>query len=171
MVHWKNGRRPGDRFAQGMAFNIDAQNARRQKQTLKVVCAVLLVICIVLGICLITKDTSGTHTHALIRQRINNAFSAAADEVTHMASGVSSTSASRLGKVRQYIYLADQMNQLSLSMGGEAARFLPDSMISVLYGDIDKLDAQIQASSSSTLDARTELAAHIAAAQKYMSGE
>ncbi len=145
-------------------------NLRLQRRVLTILCAVLLIATAVLAVTGIRNSGYRGQAEAQIRQRMISASAAAIDEINRMNSIVTSNTPARLAKVRQYVYLIDQLNSLSMSLnGGEAGRRIADDVFTALYNDLDSLDTTIQANKSSTQDGRTFLLGHLELLQKTLT--
>lgn len=147
-------------------------NWRLQRRVLSILCAVLLVAAVALTVIAIRNSAYRSQSETQLRQRMLNAAAAAIDEVNRMNSIVTSTTPARLAKVRQYVYLTEQLNSLSMALnGGERGRLARADAFTALYADLDGLDSTIQAAKSSTQDGRTTLLAHLVMLQNDLTGQ
>ena len=145
-------------------------NLRLQRRVLTILCAVLLIATAVLAVTGIRNSGYRRQAETQIHQRMISASTAAIDEVNRMNSIVTSNTPARLAKVRQYVYLIDQLNNLSMTLnGGEAGRLVEADVFTALYADLDSLDSIIQANKSSTQDGRAFLLGHLELMQKGLS--
>ena len=157
-------------YRKSQKVHLNVTDMRLQRRVLLAVCAVLLIVSIVLGVVSVRSATYRGRAEAQFNQRIISAVSSAVDEVNRMSGIVTSNTPSRLARVRQYVYYMEQLNALSIALGGEGRRLAPDEAFTALYSDLDSFEAQIQAATSSTLDTRTTLLAHLKTLQDILTG-
>lgn len=146
-------------------------NNRRRYRIVLVLCAVFMIATIVLACTVGGNSAFRTKTNAQLQQRTLNAVSSAIDEVNRMGGLVTSNTNSRLAKVRQYVYLAEQLNNLAVTLSGEGARMAPPDAFTAIYNALDTYEAQTQAATTSTLDIRTLLLSHLTQLQTILLGE
>ena len=104
-----------------------------------------------------------------LRQRVYGACTSAIDEVNRLGSIVTSSAASRIGRVRQYIFYMEQLNSITVALDGKGASMVPDDVFPTLYSDLETLEELILQSTSPTLDARTTLLNHLQTLQAYLN--
>ena len=147
-------------------IHLSAADLRFQRQVLLIVCAVLIVALIALGIIAVRNAGYQGRVRVQLNQRMYSASVSAMDEVNRMGGIITSNAPARLGRVRQYIYYMEQLNSMSISLaGGESGRLVQDDAFVALYQDLENFENVLQQSTSSTLDARTILTAHLTALQ------
>lgn len=147
-------------------------NWRLQRRVLAGLCVLLLAGVVILGVLAVRNAHFRRQTQTQISQRILSAVAAAIDETNRMSSIITSNTPARLARVRQYVYHAEQMNNLNMVLqGGEGGRLAPAEAFIALYQDLDSLESIIQASTSSTQDGRTALLAHLVMLEEYMNGK
>ena len=151
---------------------MNSGDLRLQRRVLLALCALLLIAAVVLGITALRNNAYRGRTETQLGQRMASAAASAVDEVNRMSGVVTSSTSARLARVRQYVYLMEQLNALSMALsGGESGRLAPDAAFVALYSDLDTFEAQTQTSTSSTLDTRTLLLAHLTELQRIVTGQ
>lgn len=149
---------------------MNSGDLRLQRRVLLILCALLLIVSIVMTALTARNNVFRANTEQQLAQRMQIAVSAAIDEANRIRSVTSDTSA-RLAKVRQYVYLMQQLNDLSMNLhGGEGGRLAPSQNFADLIGDLDAFEAQIQAATSPTMDIWTSLSEHLTALQQKLAG-
>lgn len=152
--------------------NVNNGNMRLQRRVLAILCAVLLIAVAALTFVTIRNSSYRTQSEIQLRQRMISAVASAIDEVNRMNSIVTSNTPARLARVRQYVYLMEQLNSLSMTLnGGEAGRLAESDAFTALFNDLDSLDTTIQAAKSTTQDGRTALLAHLVLLQNSLNGQ
>ncbi len=146
-------------------------NNRRRYRIVLLACLVLLITTLVLAFTVGTNSAFRKNTNNQLRQRTVNSISSAIDEVNRMGGIVTSNMSSRLARVRQYVYLAEQMNSMAISLSGEGARMAPTEAFTAIYNDLDTFEAQLSAATASTHDTRTLLLSHLTQLQQILTGE
>lgn len=147
-------------------------NLRLQRRVLCILCVLLLAAVAVLSVIAIRSMAYRRQANAQLTQRMISAVASAIDEVNRMDSIVTSNTPSRLSRVRQYVYHMEQLNSMSMTLGGgERGRMAPSDAFTALYADLDSLDSVIQAAKTSTQDGRTALLAHLVMLQNYLTGQ
>ena len=149
-------------------MQLTSAELRLQRRVLLIACAVLLAAAITFGV--LYFPASGYHgqVQVQVRQRLYSACNSAIDEVNRLGSIVTSSAASRIGRVRQYIYYMEQLNSIMVSLDGKGASLVPDDVFPTLYTDLQTLEELILQSTSPTLDARTTLQTHLQTLQTYL---
>lgn len=143
-------------------------NNRRRYRIVLLLCLIFMVSTIVLACTVGGNSIFRSKTNAQLEQRTVNAISSAIEEVNRMGGLVTSNTASRLAVVRQYVYLADQLNNMAIHLSGEGARMAPADAFTAIYDDLNKYEAQTQASTTSTHDIRTLLLSHLTQLQSIL---
>ncbi len=151
-----------------MSGNID--NRRRYRIVL-ILCLIFMAATIVLGVTVGRNTVFRNQTNAQLEQRTVSAVSSAIEEVNRMGGLVTSGTGSRLAKVRQYVYLAEQLNNLAINLSGESARMAPSDGFVAIYDALASYEAQTQAGTSSTHDVRTLLLSHLTQLQSILLSE
>ena len=146
-------------------------NNRRRYRIVLLLCLIFMVSTIVLACTVGGNSVFRSKTNAQLEQRTVNAVSSAIDEVNRMGGLVTSGTGSRLAKVRQYVYLAEQLNSLAINLSGEGARMAPADAFTAIYSALDTYEAQTQAGTSSTHDIRTLLLSHLTQLQTILLGD
>lgn len=148
---------------------MNSGDLRLQRRVLLVVCALLLVLSVVMTVLAVRSNVFRANTERQLTQRMQAAVSSAIDEANRIRSVTSDTS-SRLAKVRQYVYLMQQLNDLSIRLhGGESGRLAPSQDFADLIADLDAFEAQIQSATSPTMDIWTSLTEHLTALQQKLA--
>lgn len=101
-------------------------------------------------------------------RRLRSNLLDATGQVSRMAGGVQSNTASRLGLIRQHIYAMDQINLMSITISGEGGRLIPQEAISALYDDLDRYELIVQTATGNPLEVRTTLLTHLTALQEII---
>ena len=148
-------------YRNSLSMNTGSGSFRLQRRILLIACLVLLITTVVFGVIAVRNSSYHSRAEAQFSQRIVSAAASAIDEVNRMSGMVTSNTTSRLAKVRQYVYYMEQLNAMSMALGGEAQRLVPEDTFSTLYADLDAFEAQTQAATTSTHDVRTTLLAHL----------
>ena len=148
---------------------VNSGDLRLQRRVLLIVCALLLALSVVMTVLMVRNNVFRTNTDRQLAQRMQAAVSSAIDEANRIRSVTSDTS-SRLAKVRQYVYLMQQLNDLSMRLhGGEMGRLAPSQDFTDLISDLDAFEAQIQSATSPTMDIWTALTEHLTALQQKLA--
>lgn len=154
-------------YRNGFQMNGNINNRRRYRIVL-VLCLVFLLSTIVLGFLVGSNSAFRQKATAQFRQRTVNAISTAIEEVNRMGGLVTSGTTSRLAKVRQHVYLADQLNTMAISLSGEGARIAPAEAFTAIYSALDSYETQTQGGKNSTHDVRTLLLSHLTQLQSIL---
>ena len=142
-----------------------------QRRVLLIVCIVLLGAVVALGFVAIRGGSYRDRAEMQFAQRMLTAANDAVYQVDHGLSGtVTSSTMSTLARVRQYVYYAEQLNKLNVSLSGESSRLAPDSFFAVLYGDLDTFEEAVRQSTTSTRDIQHQLRDHLVQLQAALSG-
>ena len=149
-------------------MKVNNADLRLQRRVLLITCAVLLIAAVVLGVLYFPGRGYRRQVQVQIRQRLYSTCSSAIDEVNRLGSIVTSSAASRIGRVRQYIYYMEQLNSIAVSLDGKGASLVPDDVFPTLYTDLQTLEELILQSTSPTLDARSTLLTHLQTLQAYL---
>ena len=157
-------------YRNSFKVNMTTGDMRLQRRVLLIACLVLLIGCIVLSVIAARSSTYQHRAENQFNQRMISAAASAIDEVNRMSGLVTSNTTSRLARVRQYVYTMEQINAISISLSGEGARLAPDEAFTALYGDLDTFESLAQAATTSTMDARTSLLAHLTTLQSILTG-
>ena len=133
---------------------------------------VLLVVsllgCIVLGSLYGNAADYRSSAREQIESSIFSDLTNARTLAERLTSSVQSNTATTLSQIRQYIYSIDQMNNLSVTLDGEAGNIVPSEAITALYQDIDAYFSIIQTNTTSILETRTLLVNHLNALQAVL---
>ena len=152
-------------------YHTASGNLLLQRRVLALLCAVLLICTVAAAVVAIRSNTYRRQSETQLKQRMISAVVSAIDEVNRMNSIVTNNAPARLARVRQYVYLMEQLNSLSMALhGGEAGRLAESDAFTALFADLDALDSTIQAAKSSTQDGRTALLAHLVMLQNALTG-
>ena len=127
-----------------------------QKNVLLIVCALMLGAVVILSAMLIkNKDTQAVY-ETQIHVRMLGAVNSAINEVNSMSGVVTTSAATRLSRVRQYVYLMEQLNQMLQAVSG-GGQLISGDQIAYLFEALDSFESAIQQSVSNPLDLRTQL--------------
>ena len=155
---------------------MNATDTRMQRRILAALCLVFLITTIFFGVTAVRNAVYQKNARTQFNQRMLSAASSAIDEVNRTAVTpkkivVIRKTASRLAKVRQYVYLMDQLNAISIALSGEGGRLAPAEAFTALYSDLDAMEALMQTATASTLDSRTVLLAHLTYLKDCLTGD
>ena len=143
-------------------IQVTTADLRLHRRVLLIVCIVLLSLVVLLGVTVLRNRDYQGKVQMQINQRLYSASASAIDEVNRLGSIVTSNASARLSRVRQYIFYMEQLNNMSISLaGGESGRLVSAARFTDLYADLDNMETLIQLSTTSTIDARTQLTAHL----------
>lgn len=151
--------------------NFNDPQLRRRWRVLVIACLVLLCATIGLGIAVTRTSIYQNRARHEIRQQMLNAVASAVDECNRLSSGVSSNTYARLARVRQFVYHAEQVNAMSMILSGSSGRLAPDEAFAALYDDLNAYESVTQTATSSALDIRAQLMAHLTALQAWLDAE
>lgn len=152
-------------------FHTGSASLLLQRRVLLILCVLLLIAVAVTSVVAIRSNVYRRQSETQLKQRMISAAASAIDEVNRMNSIVTSNTPARLARVRQYVYLMEQLNSLSMALnGGESGRLAEADAFQALFADLDALDSTIQAAKSSTQDGRTTLLAHLVMLQNALTG-
>lgn len=126
---------------------------------------------IVLGGMYSSAASYRSHSRTQIESSILSDLTNARTLAERLTSSVQSNTPVTLSQIRQYIYSIDQMNDLSISLDGEAGRIVPSDAISALYQDIDAYFSLMQTNTTSILETRTLLVNHLNALQLVLMNQ
>ncbi|MCI5565629.1 MAG: hypothetical protein MR400_08050 [Clostridiales bacterium] len=158
-------------YRNSQKVHMNATDTRMQRRILAALCLVFLITTIFFGVTAVRNAVYQKNARTQFNQRMLSAASSAIDEVNRMAGMVTSNTASRLAKVRQYVYLMDQLNAISIALSGEGGRLAPAEAFTALYSDLDAMEALMQTATASTLDSRTVLLAHLTYLKDCLTGD
>lgn len=149
----------------------DDRQLRVAGRVLAISCLILLCLSIVLGIALIRSNIYRSRSVQELRAQMENAVASAVDEGNKLASGVASNTYARLARIRQYVYHAEQINNMSITLSGSGGRLAPDEAFTALYSDLNTYETVTQAATSSSMDIRARLMTHLTALQAWLDAE
>lgn len=149
-------------------MQLTSAELRLQRRVLLIACAVFLAAAIVFAVLYFPARGYHSQVQVQVQQRIYSTCTSAIDEVNRLGSIVTSSAASRIGRVRQYIYYMEQLNSIMVSLDGKGASLTPDDVFPTLYADLETLEELILQSTTPTLDARSTLLNHLQTLQAYL---
>lgn len=159
-------------YRNSQKVHMNVTDMRLQRRVLVIACAVLLAAALGLGMTALRNSAYRGRAETQLGQRMLSAVSSAVDEVNRMSGIVTSNTTSRLARVRQYVYYMEQLNAISMALaGGEGGRLAPDDAFTALYSDLDAFESLTQTATTSTLDVRTLLLAHLTTLQSILAGQ
>ena len=142
-----------------------------QRRVLLIICIVLLGTAAALGFAAIRNGAYRNRAEEQFAQRMYTAANDALYQVEHSLTGaVTSSTASTLARIRQYVYYAEQLNKINISLSGEANRLVPDAYFANLYSDLDSFEAVVQQSTTSTRDIQHQLHDHLSLLLAVLKG-
>ncbi len=150
-------------------IQVTTADLRLQRRVLLITCAVLLAAAVIFGALYFPGRAYRSQVQVQVRQRLYSTCTSAIDEVNRLGSIVTSSAASRIGRVRQYIYYMEQLNSIIVSLDGKGASLAPDDVFPTLYADLETLEELILQSTTPTLDARSTLLSHLQTLQAYLN--
>lgn len=140
----------------------NAQKIKTQRKVLILLCAVLLVVCILMTLFFIRSNVYRTQAQSQFSKRVVSAIENAVDELNRMSTLAASNTSAKLGRIRQQVYLVEQLNNLSIMLaGGESGRIVSAKVIETIYTDLDLFEDLVQSGKNSTLDIHTQLLDHL----------
>ncbi|MBQ7185058.1 MAG: hypothetical protein IJR97_13870 [Clostridia bacterium] len=134
-------------------------STRRALTATRIVAVVLLAVIVIMGAFLFRSEKMPDNGRLEIRRRIVSDLNSAIDQVNRLDRIVTSRTAYDIGKVRQYIYSMQQLDDLGDAMFGQ--RLIADGTFSQLYTDLGTYETLTQAAKSSTMDAQQQLIDHL----------
>ena len=150
-------------------MQLTSAELRLQRRVLLIACTVFLTAAIVFGVLYFPAKGYHGQVQVQVRQRMYSTCTSAIDEVNRLGSIVTSSAASRIGRVRQYIYYMEQLNSIVVALDGKGASLVPDDVIPTLYSDLGTLEELILQSTTPTLDARSTMLSHLQTLQAYLN--
>lgn len=152
--------------------NGDASLRNRYRIVL-ILCILFFISTVVLAFSVGGNGTFRTQTNAKLQQMTRTAVSNALSTAEMIDGSVSSITSGQLAEVRQYVYLAQQLSELSVSLSGEGARLIPynffDNADKDVYDVLDAFDEKVKGATSSTIDNKTQLITQLQNLQNYLS--
>lgn len=144
-------------------------NTKTRYRVVLILCLIFFVSTVVLafnvgGNSLFRKDTARQ-----LELRTQDAISSAIAEVESMGGLVSSNSPAQLARVRQYIYVAQQLSEMSVSLNGESGRLIPLDFFDAAYRTLDTYQSELQMSTSNTNNTRMTLLTQLINLQNYLN--
>ncbi len=139
-------------------FLSDVRRESTSKRVLMIyrIAALLLVLAVVLlSAFLVRSNKVPEAVRVQIVTRINSDVNAAIDRVNKLDRVVTSRTAYDIGKIRQYIYSAEQLNGMHQTLFGTG--LISSEMLSQLYTDLDRYETLTQSAKTSTMDAQQVL--------------
>lgn len=149
-------------------------NTRRRYRIVLILCILFFLSTAVLAFTSGSNALFRTNTNNKLHQRTRNAINTATSEAEKLDGTITSNTAAQLARVRQSVYLAEQLSSISVELSGESARLIPTSFFSSNYDIYDTLDAydrQMQGVISNTHDLKTELLNQLYNLQHYLTME
>lgn len=157
------------RYASQARMNVT--NTKLRRRIVLILLVVMLAVTITMSVVGSSAIVFRNNTKAQFTQRMASGISSALEVGNRLESSTSSSTSQKLGVIRQYIYLMEQINAMSVSLYGEQGRFAPGEAFSALYTDLDNYESLIQSAKTSTLEERTLLLNHLTILQGYISGK
>lgn len=146
-------------------------NTRRRYRIVLLLCFLFFVATVVLAFQVGGNSAFRTNTDNQLQQRTRNAIASAIDEVNRIDGSVNSETALKLAKVRQHIYLAEQLSSMSVSLSGEGARLIPSDFFTTVYGTLNDFQTKLATATSSVNDVKTALLTQLQNAQYYLNAQ
>lgn len=134
-------------------------SSRRALTATRIVAVVLLAVIVIMGAFLVRSGKMPTNGRAEIRRRIVSNLNSAIDQVNRLDRIVTSKTAYDIGKVRQYIYCMQQLDDLGDAMFGQ--KLVADGTFTQLYSDLDSYETLTQSAKTSTMDVQQQLIDHL----------
>ncbi|MBR6752885.1 MAG: hypothetical protein IKM05_02490 [Clostridia bacterium] len=149
-------------------------NTRRRYRIVLILCVIFFLSTVALAVTVGSNAAFRTNTVNKLNQRTRSAIGNAISEAEKLDGSVISGTSSQLGRVRQNVYLAEQLSSMSVELSGEDARLIPLSFFSSnrdIYDTLDDYDQLVQGGVSNTHDLKTELLNQLYNLQHYLSEE
>ena len=118
-------------------------NTRRRYRIVLILCIIFFICAAVLAFTFGSNAAFRTNTNNKLRQRTRNAINTAISEAEKLDGTINSNTAAQLARVRQSVYLAEQLSAISVELSGEGARLIPVSFFSSNSDIYDTLDAYL----------------------------
>lgn len=148
-------------------------NTRRRYRIVLILCIIFFLSTAVLAVTVGSNAAFRTNTVNKLQQRTRNAIGNAISEAEKLdGSTITSGTSAQLARVRQNIFLAEQLSSMSVELSGEEARLIPLSFFSSsrdIYDTLDDYDRQMQGGVTNANDLKTELLNQLYNLQHYLS--
>lgn len=150
-------------------------NTRRRYRIVLILCVIFFLSTVVLAATAGSNAAFRTNTVNKLHQRTRNAIGNAISEAEKLdGSTITSGASAQLSRVRQNVFLAEQLNSMSVELSGENARLIPTSFFSSsrdIYDTLDDYDRQMQGGVTNANDLKTEMLNQLYNLQHYLSAE
>ena len=134
-------------------------NTQRRYRVVLILCILFFIATVALAATAGSNAAFRTRANQKLHQRTRNAIG---------------TALSAAARVRQNIYLAEQLNSMSGELSGDDARLIPLSFFSSgrdIYDTLDDYERQMQGGVTNANDLKTELLNQLYNLQHYLSAE
>lgn len=141
---------------------------KAQQRLILALLVLLSIALVVMSILYVNSVVYRNKAKEQFERRLRSNLLEATGQVSRMAGGVQSNTASRLGLIRQNIYAMDQINLMSITISGESGRLIPQEAVTALYDDLDRYELIVQTATGNPLEVRTTLLTHLTALQEII---
>jgi len=155
------------RFRQKPEFQ--RYGTKGQQRLMAAALAALAVALVVLVVLYLSAASYRTRMGEQLERRINSNLLDAIGLANRMTGGVQSNSSIRLGQIRQHVFAMDQINALSIAVGGEGARIIPQEAVTALVDALDRYEVIVQTATGNTLEVRTLPLTHLHSLQELLA--
>lgn len=150
-------------------------NTQRRYRVVLILCILFFIATVALAATAGSNAAFRTRANQKLHQRTRNAIGTALSEAEKLdGSTITSGTSAQLARVRQNIYLAEQLNAMSGELSGDDAQLIPLSFFSSgrdIYDTLDDYERQMQGGVTNANDLKTELLNQLYNLQHYLSAE
>lgn len=146
-------------------------NLRRRYRILLVLCVILLSTTVIFLIRANENNAFRNKTNRQLQDKVNSAISEALREVNSLDNSKTSKTATSLAKVRQNVYLAEQLSSMSVALSGEGARIIDSSFFTEFYKALDEFQDLLEMGPGNTNDNKQKLINMLNNLQYELNGE
>ncbi|NLE20332.1 MAG: hypothetical protein GX623_05910 [Clostridiales bacterium] len=140
-----------------------------QQRLMAVALIALVAALVVLSVLYVSASSYRSRMGEQMERRINSNLLDAIGLANRMTGGVQSNSSIRLGQIRQHVFAMDQINAVSIAVGGEGARIIPQEAVSALVDALDRYEVIVQTATGNALEVRTLLLTHLHSLQELLA--
>lgn len=154
--------------------NVHANNLKQRFGVVLVLCILFFIATVVLAFTMGSNAAFRTNTNNKLLQRTRNAISTAISEAEKIDGSITSYTSAQLSRVRQSVYLAEQLSAISVELSGEGARLIPLDFFSSnsdIYDTLDAFNQRMEGVTSNTNDLKRDLLIRLENVQLYLSGK
>lgn len=146
-------------------------NSKLRGRIVFILMVAAVIGCVVLGSLYADAQVYRTHMQQQLEQRIRTNCSEARTAAGKLTDAITSDTSVRLKQVSQAVHTMDQLNQISIALGGERSRIIPAEAIDTLYSILDEYYYLIQVNNSSRADTLMSLVNNLTLLQQVLSAQ